>query len=164
MIRICYDHQIFSAQRYGGVSRYIYNLAKHVNTDPDCIANIVAPLHINSYLHEHNIGFSGFYVPHFRGIGRVNSVVAPFIVSLIKPDIVHETYYSSRTVAPKRCPIVVTAHDMIHEKCKKYFSPHDHTTEMKRIAFSRADRIICVSENTRQALIYFFASRRKRQG
>ena len=160
MIKILYDHQIFALQQYGGISRYICELAKHVTTDADFIANIVAPLSINNYLHEDSIVFNGFYIPYFRGIGRiirpVNSVVAPFIVSSLKPDIVHETYYSVCTVAPKGCPIVLTAHDMIHEKYKQFFPPNDHTTEMKRIAFSRADRIICVSENTRQDLIEIF--------
>ena len=31
MIKIAYDYQIFGAQKYGGISRYFYELAKNLN-------------------------------------------------------------------------------------------------------------------------------------
>jgi glycosyltransferase involved in cell wall biosynthesis len=42
---------------------------------------------------------------------------------------------------------------MIHEKFPDDFHRFDKTRELKKIAVSRADHIICISENTRQDLI-----------
>jgi len=50
MIKIAYDHQIFSSQQYGGVSRYFYELASRVSQYPDADITILALAYINQYL------------------------------------------------------------------------------------------------------------------
>ena len=52
-MKIAYDHQIFSCQKYGGISRYIFelgnNLAQHTSSE----INIISPIHVNEYLKNH---------------------------------------------------------------------------------------------------------------
>ena len=42
-MNIVFDHQIFCMQQYGGVSRYFYELAKHIARIPEYEVEIFAP-------------------------------------------------------------------------------------------------------------------------
>ncbi len=75
-----------------------------------------------------------------------------------QPHVMHETYYSSLRSAPRSCPIVVTVLDMIHELFGEHFPARDKTAKLKRIAIERADRVICISENTRRDLLDLFGT------
>jgi glycosyltransferase involved in cell wall biosynthesis len=160
-MRIIYDHQIFCLQEYGGVSRYVYELALELSVTYAQDLKIVSPLYINRYLKGayegiNLIGIPLGYIPKIGGIiGEINSILTCPIMLYQKPEIVHETYYSSRRVAPKSAKVILTVHDMIHEKFCQFFSKSDPTSRNKAIAVARADHIICVSENTRQDLIEF---------
>ena len=83
----------------------------------------------------------------------VNRLTCPRYIERWSPDIFHETYYDRTGVAPKTCPTVVTAYDMIHELFPDDFSRLDKTAVHKRIALSRADHIISISNSTRDDLI-----------
>lgn len=161
-MRVAFDYQIFTLQRYGGISRYFYELTKSLGTiDPSIKYQINSPIYVNNYLYEcrdeHFI--EGIRMPKFKGSSKIYTLVN----RLLSPcffrdhiDIVHETYYSQKTVAPKKSQIVVTIHDMIHELYPKNFSKYDRTAEYKKNAIDRADHIICVSENTRKDLIRLY--------
>lgn len=154
---VVYDHQIFCWQEYGGISRYFFELARRVAHAEDFSASIVAPLHVNSYIDQKDIEVHGIQMPKLKNSGRildfVNSLISPSIVRKMKPDLLHETYYSRKGLAPKGCPVVLTVFDMTHEKYPGEFLSRDNTSKLKKAAVSRADRIICISENTRQDLI-----------
>ena len=49
-LRVVFDHQIFLLQEYGGISRYICNLAKELSHFSGVEVNIAAPLHFNKNL------------------------------------------------------------------------------------------------------------------
>ena len=72
---------------------------------------------------------------------------------------VHETYYARRRSAPKDYATVITVHEMIHELPLNESGSQAKTVEEKRVAISRADRVICVSENTRQDLLNLYGIR-----
>jgi glycosyltransferase involved in cell wall biosynthesis len=72
-----------------------------------------------------------------------------------RPDIVHETYYSAWSSAPSKSKVVLTVYDMIHERFPENFSVLDPTRLEKALAVSRADHVICISEQTRRDLIEF---------
>jgi glycosyltransferase involved in cell wall biosynthesis len=72
------------------------------------------------------------------------------------PDILHETYYLEKKLAPPATKIVVTVHDMTHEKFPQFFRSADKTSQAKRTAVDRADHVICVSENTKSDLMELF--------
>lgn len=50
----------------------------------------------------------------------------------------------------------MTAHDFIHEKYSDYFNPSDKTKKMKSLALNQADRIIAISNNTRNDLLHYY--------
>ncbi|AVO55241.1 glycosyltransferase family 1 protein [Ectopseudomonas mendocina] len=159
-MKVVYDHQIFSVQRYGGISRYFFELAKGVaEVAADATVNVNSPLYVNGYLSgaSSSLGVLGHHLPVFRGAERIccaaNTVLSPVIMGALRPDIVHETYYSSRPSAPRSSRTVITVHDMIHELFPQSFPEQDKTWELKRQAVKRADHVICVSEQTRQDLV-----------
>jgi len=78
------------------------------------------------------------------------------LIKLYQPNIVHETYYSKWTCAPQNAFRVLTAYDMIHERFPRMFLSSGVSTAKKKIAFARADHIICISESTRNDLLEFF--------
>ena len=74
-------------------------------------------------------------------------------MACFKPDIVHETYYSAIRSAPKSARVVLTIHDMIHEKFPSSFPYSDKTARYKALAAERADHVLCNSESTRRDVI-----------
>lgn len=170
ILKISYDYQVFTFQRYGGISRYFYELCFRIKNQSDDVffPSILAPLHVNQYIKKltPNQLHTLCAVKPFRGSARAMRIINEG-VSLIRnrifvPDLVHETYYSRRTVAPKNCPVVLTVYDMVHELFSQNFEINDSTTSLKRIAVERANHIICISESTKQDLIRLFGTEEKK--
>jgi len=158
-MKIVFDHQIFSMQEYGGISRYFVELALGLNLLHDTKVTIAAPLHVNQYLRQAvpNIATTGFSLKKFKGSGLllppINSFINSSMLKLTQTDIVHETYYSFQRYAPESTKIVLTVFDMIHELFPEYYSASDPTSKMKAAAVARADHIICISRQTQSDLI-----------
>ena len=158
-MEIAYDHQIFGWQRYGGVSRYFYELANNISQNMMCNVSIVSPLYVNSYLvtAPSDLRVLGLKMPAIRRTGRIyrafNQLLASPIMHGLQPDVVHETYYSKNRQAPKNSKVVLTVFDMIHERFPESFSKWDPLASEKATAVKRADHIVCISEHTRQDLI-----------
>ena len=161
-MRLAFDHQIFGWQQYGGVSRYFYELAKNLATDPRHQVKVVAPLYVNHYISNPvpGLAIEGIRVPPLPKTGRVyrafNSLLVRPMLRSFDPDIVHETYYSTTRLAPQKAKVVVSVYDMIHERFDKNFSRADPTSREKALAVARADHVICISEHTRKDLIELF--------
>lgn len=156
-MKVGFDHHIFCIQRYGGVSRYFFELACRLPDHGVSEVSVVAPLHINGYLTSSDTSRKftrGKYVASkFRGlpqvIGLANQIAAPVAWRGTSPDVVHETYFSTKPFGRARRR-VVTVYDMIHE----LFMPEAKAAiAAKRAAVDRADHVICISENTRQDLV-----------
>jgi len=155
-MKIVFGHQIFSVQKYGGISRYFYELARNIENTSDNNIEIFSPLYINEYLLK--IKPNGFKVAGPNNIGqiitRLNSLASKL---LIYPrddiNIYHETYYSSKNNCPKSAANIVTVFDMVHEKFPSMFSNNDKTKQNKINAIKRADHVICISKNTQKDLI-----------
>ena len=47
MIRVVYDYQTFGMQKYGGISRYFYELATLIATDREFEIEILAFAYLN---------------------------------------------------------------------------------------------------------------------
>lgn len=158
-MRILFDHQIFSTQKYGGVSRYFVNIATKMSNLGENV-RICAPIHTNCYLKESSKNLtSGLYFNFFppkttRIIKKINHYLSKRTISAWNPDIVHETYYNSNSVAKKNT--VLTVYDMIHEVYPESFASSDNTSMLKKVAVSNASHIICISEQTKNDLINLF--------
>lgn len=158
-MRVAFDHQIFGWQQYGGISRYVFELASALHEDGRQEVAIFCPLRVNRYLERAPTGLlkGGRQVPVFPKSGRIyrvlNNWLAKPAMYRFDPDIVHETYYSARGVTARSARRVLTVYDMIHERFPENFSLADPTRREKALAVARADHIICISEQTRHDLI-----------
>lgn len=158
-MRIAYDHQIFGWQRYGGISRYIFELANNLAQRTSHDIRIICPLHVNEYLRNSSqqLTIKGLKLPQVKNTGRIITTASQLLsvqmMANFGPDLVHETYYTPVRVAPKDSKVVLTVHDMIHERFASLYPPNDKTAAYKAAAVARADHVICVSENTRRDII-----------
>lgn len=156
--RVVYDHQIFSAQRFGGISRYFVELARRISRSGSWDVEVLALAHVNGYLHSLDAELvTGWQVPAVPRTGRLRQVVDDAVsrrrLSRNPPGLVHETYFSDTPLSPAGVPIVVTVYDMIHEKFSHLHSDASERTVTKRKAIRRADQVICISECTRRDLL-----------
>jgi glycosyltransferase involved in cell wall biosynthesis len=163
IVKILYDYQAFSRQFYGGVSRYFVEVAKRLSHAEGTQLRVCAPLYINHYLKELDpqlvAGRPVVNLP--KAIGKVLNVynrpaTRRYVASFL-PDILHETYFSRKSVRlnPSQAR-VVTVYDMIHELYPEYFPAWDKSSVNKRLAVRRADHVICISENTKRDLLDIF--------
>jgi glycosyltransferase involved in cell wall biosynthesis len=168
-MKVAFDHQAFAIQRYGGVSRYFFELARRLPAHGVSDVSVVAPLYINNYLAADSARRfrRGTYVPYKIGelwiqlrrpisvLEIVNRFAAPLLWRGVNPDIVHETYYSLKPVGKGRRR-VVTVYDMIHELFADEFPDAALVAAAKRAAVNRADHVICISENTQRDLVRLY--------
>jgi len=158
-MRILFDYQAFSMQQYGGVSRYIYEIANLIAGNDGHETEIFSPLYINEYFRgDERVRPRGIKIPRFPGAGRIvgllNSVAARLLVRPRRDvDIYHETYFSRVDCCPASAKRIVTVYDMIHEKFSDHYSSSDPTRGNKAAAVRRADHVICISEQTKRDLI-----------
>jgi len=158
-VSILFTHEIFSQQKYGGISRYFYETASQIAGIDGCEVEIFAPFYINAYFDDNSnvrpIGIKIPTVPHTGRIVRtVDNAVSRLLVKRRKDlDIFHETYYSMTDCCPRSAKRVITVYDMIDEKFADIFLQPVKTQQIKAHAVRRADHVICISENTRRDLI-----------
>lgn len=158
-MNILYDDQIFRLQKYGGISRYFFELSSRLHEMDGVSVEVVAPLYINQYFSaDMALRPVGVELPNMRGAAHVarlvNSLTMPVLAKRRKDvDIFHETYYSLSDNCPRAAKRIITVYDMIHEKFPECFHETDKTSKEKVSAIARADHVICISENTRRDLI-----------
>jgi glycosyltransferase involved in cell wall biosynthesis len=158
-MRIAYDPQIFAMQAYGGISRYVYELAVRVAGLPDTDVALLAFLHVNAYLPRAPRGLvvgrrlRGLPQWTRRALVAANRVLARAWLARHEVDLLHESYYAEGSIGRDGLPVVVTVHDMIHEKFPHYAPRTARIARLKRAAIRRADHLICVSEHTRRDLM-----------
>ena len=153
-MRVLYDYQIFSLQRYGGISRYFYELIKRIAKTEE--VSLFEGVHINDYPIEKETyhGYWGYRalnpIPH-TGMGRlynfVNRKVFSRYASSDNSDVYHATYYEYHN--NPNAKLIVTVYDMIHE----LFKLDEKTIQQKKYILQRADGIIAISEHTKKDLI-----------
>lgn len=160
-MRIAFDHQIFCAQSFGGISRYFVNIANEISLMGEDVG-IFAPLHRNHYLKllpqslVHGRGVRRYFPKTGQMMLLPNRIIANSLIKKWAPEIVHETYYSKVSCVPKNTCNVLTVYDMIHELYPQWGSHWDQSTSLKRVAVDRADHVICISESTRNDLLEMY--------
>jgi glycosyltransferase involved in cell wall biosynthesis len=162
-MKVVYDFRIFSKQRYGGISRYFFEVAKEISHEND--VQVLAPLYVNSYLRSGDLKGKGIYLPKLPG-AAVNSVecgnvlLSNAALKLRSPEILHETYYAESGLKTK-APIVTTVYDMMHEIFPDLY-PGDNTARLKAASARRADHIFCISKKTQDDLVEILGVDRKK--
>ncbi len=164
-LNIMYDYQMIVLQRFGGISRYIYDLATSFSKNHQVITPV---LFFKSFYFESYFGKKANKFALWRWnkpiVFSLNKMINILTLITKKPDILHITYYNSYILPfiPAKTKLVVTAHDMIHEIYPELFPKWDFTSKHKRKVFKKADLIIAISENTKRDLIRFFGIERSK--
>lgn len=151
MIKLQYDNIIFDLQSRGGISKVwskqISNL--YSNSNISFLFNETKFVN-NQFRKEINISPQDIIYEKKLNI---------FLRQYLRPDnlncdIFHSSYY--RLINNKRkTKVVVTVHDFIYERYNSFLSRFNHIF-LKRRAMLQADAIICVSENTKKDLKFFY--------
>jgi glycosyltransferase involved in cell wall biosynthesis len=160
-MRILYDHQVFSMQNTGGASRYHYELMRYLATVPGVQTNVFLGM-TGSILPFRGLSSAQVRVMALHGPGRpgkwryignelLGNSVVPF---LGKMDVYHPTSYRLMPMVRSR-RIVITHHDCTPERFPEVFRYMKKITRAKQPLYSKADRIICISEASRQDLLKF---------
>jgi glycosyltransferase involved in cell wall biosynthesis len=159
-MHIAYDSNIFTIQKYGGVSRYFVMLGEELSKAGHNV-RAYGLLHTNQHLFDSSYPLTGMHmIGHFppytrRATHFLNDLWMQFQIKMEVPDLIHETYCQNRKVGKKSIPRVCTVHDMIHELFPEFIGKRDRTPEYRLNTIFRADAVICVSEKTRLDLVRF---------
>lgn len=162
-MKILYDHQIFSTQKYGGISRYFYELIREFATMEDIETYLPLIVSNNHYISDKKYVkyLDLFPNKQFRGKQRLfNYLNKSYTILKLKQqkfDIFHPTYYDPyflKYLGNK--PFVLTVYDMIHEKFSEMFHRRDKISQYKRLLVEKATKIITISQSTKKDLIELF--------
>ncbi len=170
-MKILYDYQIFLLQKYGGISRYFYELIKEILdlNNEETKLFLFQGLNKSRYdinrLRDSLASYWGCKCPDIKKTDRIFNIFNHFFFNLYKSKntfknsdvIYHPTYYSNNLTKPyPKNKIVVTVFDMIHENLPEYFLNISHDLAIKRKTIEMADEIICISNNTKKDLLKYY--------
>lgn len=161
-MRILYDHQVFSLQDTGGISRYHYELVKSLQALEDLRIELLiggnASVLPFTMLRNPQTRVTAWKTRTRPGYARY--AINEAVLSLLAPlrgglDVYHPTLNRIMpTVRSRR--MVVTQHDCTHERFPHLFRNTEAFIRVKRKIFSIADAILCVSQSSRQDLLHFY--------
>ncbi|MCC5613439.1 glycosyltransferase, partial [Nostoc sp. CHAB 5834] len=160
-MNIFFDHQTFTDQTYGGISRYFSELIAGIDRYPNHKVLLGLWRSNNEYLKQcrplMKSFFSQQYIPRKTQLLRCfNKHTSLTEARKLNYDIYHPTNYNPYLINKvNNRPIVVTFHDMIHEKFGEDYqlSNNNSTVNFKKIMAEKADKILAVSEYTKSDLI-----------
>ena len=156
-MKVLIDPQIFTHQLRGGISRYVFEILKGLsyvnNFDVSCpilFSNNHFALQYRRRLHLFNL------IAEKTGIKASlwNRVFNNICLRLYKIDVFIPSFYDIYFLNHlKKAKLVVTIHDMIHEKFPHYIEFSEKVIMNKKKLILQADVIIAVSENTKQDIL-----------
>lgn len=165
-MKVLFDYQIFALQKFGGISRYFYELMNQFSTMQDIAFNF--PLYFSNNEHIRNAKFSthktffpslvlGIKNYYTKYLNTKNKDINLYEISKQKYDLLHPTYYNPyflHDIGNK--PFIITIHDMTYEIYPNEFEAKNKTSEEKKLLANKATKIITVSENTKNDVIKYY--------
>ena len=176
-MKVLYDYQAFSMQRYGGVSKCFCELIKSL--DGSVNYEILINKSNNTHLRQSNLcnnldgGFDYYsFLPNISFKGKKRLYLAFEKLNLIRTiekenlsfakenisnrefDVFHPTFYNPyflERIGNK--PFVLTIHDMMPELFPQFYRQDDPQIVWKRKLAQKASHIIAVSNNTKKDII-----------
>jgi len=162
-MHILYDGTIYSAQAVGGISRYFASIISRLPLDftPSVVVGepLTGKLPHHEKLEVRRYGSSKLNLLSYRldiAHQRVKDAMLRRNVVARKFDLLHPTYYtllSGNLIRSYHFPVVLTVWDMIHELFASEIDPMGHHAEEKRQAVLAAEKIICISQSTKNDLL-----------
>jgi glycosyltransferase involved in cell wall biosynthesis len=164
-MRILFDDQIFSLQRFGGISRYFVELIVRLNSTLGVKAELPLIYSDNQHSIEKKLAFINrpFREYNLPGKFRLHELLIALTkknvrrsVSAGKYDIFHPTYYSREFLSrlPKGKPFVLTVYDLTHERIFPDYKK-DVAADKKEL-LEKASAIIAISENTKKDIVEIY--------
>ncbi len=164
-MRILYDHQMFSIQRFGGISRIFIELMRELSANSECSIHWYRGWHKDGYDIQDYRARLGRYWAFPRetfklqqnwNYDAINKLTlnAFILTSGKKYDIYHPSYYDASLFSiVKSQKLVITIHDMILEKFLSNLVRFQKFIDAKRYLVERADLIFVNSRNTEKDLV-----------
>jgi len=158
-VRVLFDHTIFLNQRFGGISRYFFELMES-SSKLGLDFKVFSPFYRNEYLDEKNpknylkkkVNTNNRYLNYLLDIGL--DFGESFYSLQNKPDLIHRTFYTGRrSFYFNKAPHVLTIYDLIHELFEYYEPPYRKGWKNKERSIYAADFFLCISENTKKDLL-----------
>ncbi|MEW6709441.1 MAG: glycosyltransferase family 1 protein [Candidatus Riflebacteria bacterium] len=155
-MKILFDFQIFCLQKFGGISRYYCELFQKIS-ELNHQVKIFSPFHINDYLTEYGINSSSLFKSRVSGkkiffLRKLNELLTNFFLINHQPEIIHETYFKESPYLFSGSKSITTVYDMIFEL---FYDQNlkDIESRKKKATVERVQKIICISESTRNDLV-----------
>src|SRR5215204_737179 len=157
-MRVLYDHQIFTIQKFGGVNRYFNQLMlaekkevqiKKINPD---LFNPIPPGRKDD-LFSRGLRFLKKATTRVKNEQSSLPDEATRIFTDNNFDIFHPTYFDPYFLNLTNKPFVLTVYDMIHEIYKEYFPWNDRTSHGKRLLCQKASQVIAISNKTKEDVL-----------
>ncbi|MBD2751868.1 glycosyltransferase family 4 protein [Spirosoma validum] len=157
-MNIFFDHQTFTLQNYGGISRYFCELIKGINNTDDNNAHLSLLWSNNVHLKEYNIPVIPYPFSKKRRLYYKSNTLFNCIDNKIKSyDIYHATYFDDFLVSSiGQKPFVTTFYDMTYERLSNRFAElsADKTIfAQKQKVVQKASHLIAISESTKLDMI-----------
>lgn len=160
-MKIFFDHQKFSTQKYGGISRYFANIIEEIKKTAGFEYLLGVLNSQNHYIKNEAQFLKNFPLSSILNGGsgvrsfKTNEWYCNYLIKQNNFDVFHPTYYNPYFIKNLKKPLVTTIHDMTYERLPEYFWVMDPLTMQKRISVERADKIIAISETTKKDLLKY---------
>lgn len=176
-MKILYDHQAFTFQRFGGVSKCFCELISNMPSDVETEISVRESENVH-LLESHICAFQApklnlrrwkSWLP-FKGSGflyrslmkwgllsTIESINEKYSIQMLKEgnfDVFHPTFFDNyflKYIGDK--PWVITVHDMMPELFPEYFNTRNEQIQFKKKYLNQAAAIIAVSEQTKKDMI-----------
>ena len=155
LMNVLFDHQIFTLQKFGGISRYFVEIMKRmpddINVNNSTLLSDNFFLKTDAYRERKT-----FSIPLLKKRTKtelylkVNDWKTLHDLREKKSDLFHPTYFNPYFLKALKTPYVMTVHDMIYERFPDLFDKSDPTIAQKKETITRADKIIAISECTKK--------------
>lgn len=159
-MKVLYDYQTFTLQDYGGISRYFYEVNREFKSYTDLQTECTLFYSNNEYLFGNDVISYRSFFPKYKFSGRrtimliINEMRSRFLIKKGDFDLFHPTYYDPYYLNINMDkPVVITCLDLIHEK---FIRDDLQTLSNKKKVLLRADKILAISQSTKNDLISYY--------
>jgi len=143
-MKVLFDHQIFSMQSYGGVSRYFSELIHNLQNEKLADVELSLQYSDNVYLNERNFVQQLHFIPkrlRKRVYSQINFQESKRRIQNSQFDVLHPTYFDDYFFPLLNGkPFVLTIYDMIYELYPEMFNDGGKSAVRKKVLAEKAKK------------------------
>jgi len=147
------DNIIYSLQRAGGISVYWHEITKRILKDMQENVLFIEQKESTDNIFRNRLNINRNKIIYEKRFPLKMIRYLSLQTRLPERSVFHSSYY--RVSNQKEVVNIVTVHDFTYEYFRKGIPRYVHHFQ-KKYAIKHADRIICVSKNTKKDLLKFF--------